>query len=332
MVPHVHRSHRSGWLRAGVLGANDGILSVSSLVQGVASPKSDLHDILLAASAGLVAGILSMSTGESVSVSSQADTERADRAMERYALRHEYGAEMAELAGIYMRRGLEQALAWRVAEQLVARDALGAHARDAIGISPTLSARPFQAAFTSAASFAVGGVVPLLAAIAAPGAALIPVTATVSLACLAALGAVAARAGGAASLAGALRVALWGALTMALMAAAGRLIGAMAGCVTGLTSSVCGRRCPAREGRLFRIVGALDGPANSAAGAAGRSGSWRHGWHGRLRSALPCIRSRRCAGRTIPCTPRRRHVVPCPLNVVWSPEKCRTLDECHHRP
>ena len=226
MVAHVHRSHRSGWLRAGVLGANDGVLSVGSLVVGVASANSDPHDIQLAAVAGLVAGILSMGAGEYVSVSSQADTERADLEIERRSLRQEYGAEQAELTGIYIRRGLDPELASRVAEQLMAHDALDAHARDEIGISATLSAKPLQAAFTSAASFACGGVVPVLMAVLMHGTHLIPATGCVSLIFLATLGAAAARAGGASMGRGAVRVLAWGTLTMALSSLVGALFGA----------------------------------------------------------------------------------------------------------
>jgi VIT1/CCC1 family predicted Fe2+/Mn2+ transporter len=227
MATHVHRSHRTGWLRAGVLGANDGILSISSLVLGVASAHRDPHDVLLAGVAGLVAGILSMGAGEYVSVSSQADTERADLAIERHALRHEYGQEQAELAAIYVRRGLDPETARRVARQLMEHDALDAHARDEIGISATLSARPLQAALASAASFAVGGMVPLLVAFVVHDRALVPVTATVSLACLVVLGAAAARAGGASIWVGAGRVVVWGALAMAVTAGAGALFGAV---------------------------------------------------------------------------------------------------------
>jgi VIT1/CCC1 family predicted Fe2+/Mn2+ transporter len=202
-------------------------LSISSLVLGVAAAHRGPHDVLLAGVAGLVAGILSMGAGEYVSVSSQADTERADLAIERHALRHEYGQEQAELAAIYVQRGLDPETARRVARQLMAHDALDAHARDEIGISVTLSARPLQAALASAASFAVGGMVPLLVAFLVHDRALVPLTAAVSLACLVALGAAAARAGGAPMLVGAARVLVWGAVAMAVTAGAGALFGAV---------------------------------------------------------------------------------------------------------
>ena len=213
MTPHVHRTHRSGWLRAGVLGANDGTLSISSLVLGVAAAHTDPHGIAVAGVAGLVAGVLSMGAGEYVSVSSQADTERADLEVEKYALKHEYGNELIELAEIYVRRGLDPELANRVAERLMAHDALAAHARDDIGISPDLSARPFQAALMSSISFALRGP------------ALIPITAMVSLVFLAVLGAAAARAGGAPIISGALRVLIWGAFAMAFTSVVGAAFG-----------------------------------------------------------------------------------------------------------
>lgn len=225
MASHVHRTHRSGWLRAGVLGANDGILSISSLVLGVAAAHTDPHGIVVAGVAGLVAGVLSMGAGEYVSVSSQAETERADLEIEKHALEHEYGNEQVELAKIYVHRGVDPELAGRVADQLMAHDALGAHARDDIGISPTLSARPFQAALTSSISFATGGIVPLIPAFALRGADLIPTTAVVSLMFLALLGAGAARVGGAPIVAGALRVLVWGALTMAITGLVGAAFG-----------------------------------------------------------------------------------------------------------
>lgn len=225
MVSHVHHTHRTGWLRAGVLGANDGVLSISSLVLGVAAAQADEKAILISGVAGLVAGVLSMGAGEYVSVSSQADTERADLEVERQALKHEYPQEQAELTGIYVRRGLAPELAHQVAEQLMAYDALGAHARDEIGISDALSARPFQAAATSAVSFAVGGIVPLLAAFVAPGAVRIAVVAGVSLLFLALLGAAAARAGGAPLLRGAIRVLVWGVIAMGVTSVVGALFG-----------------------------------------------------------------------------------------------------------
>ncbi len=225
MAPHVHRSHRSGWLRAAVLGSNDGVVSISSLMLGVAAAETDPHGILVAGVAGLVAGILSMAAGEYVSVSSQSDTERADLEVERQALESEPDKEHAELAGIYIRRGLDPDLARRVAGQLMAHDALGAHARDDIGISTTLSARPLQAALTSAISFATGGIIPLAAALVMRGPALIPGVAAVSLVLLALLGAMAARAGGAPMVAGALRVLTWGALAMAVTGVVGSAFG-----------------------------------------------------------------------------------------------------------
>ena len=228
MALHVHRTHHSGWLRAGVLGANDGILSVSSLVLGVAAAHTNPSGIVVAGVAGLVAGALSMGAGEYVSVSSQADTERADLEIERIALQDDYADEHAELSAIYERRGLDAELAGKVAEQLMAHAALGAHARDDIGISDALSARPLQAALTSALSFTVGGVVPLLVAAAAPAAGLMPAVAAVALALLATLGALAARAGGAPMMSGAWRVLVWGALAMAVTGAVGALFGAVA--------------------------------------------------------------------------------------------------------
>jgi len=225
MASHVHRTHRSGWLRAAVLGGNDGALSISSLVLGVAAAHTDPHGIVVAGVAGLVAGVLSIGAGEYVSVSSQADTERADLEVETHALKHEYDNEQVELAGIYVRRGLDPDLAARVAEQLMAHDALGAHARDEIGISPELSARPFQAALMSSISFAAGGIVPLIPALLLRGSALIPTTAVVSLVFLAILGAGAARVGGAPIVAGALRVLIWGAFAMAITGVVGAAFG-----------------------------------------------------------------------------------------------------------
>lgn len=225
MASHVHRTHRSGWLRAAVLGANDGVLSISSLVLGVAAAQTNSHGILVAGVAGLAAGVLSMGAGEYVSVSSQADTERADLEIEKRALEDEYSAEQVELAGIYVRRGLDPELARRVAEQLMAHDALGAHARDDIGISTTLSARPLQAALASSMSFAAGGIVPLIVAFTVQEAVFIPATAAISLVFLALLGAAAARAGGAPIIAGASRVFVWGAFAMVVTAAVGAAFG-----------------------------------------------------------------------------------------------------------
>jgi VIT1/CCC1 family predicted Fe2+/Mn2+ transporter len=221
-----HRSDRVGWLRAAVLGANDGIVSTASLVVGVAAAAVGRHELLVTGMAGLVSGALSMAAGEYVSVSSQADTERADLARERMELATEPEAEEAELAAIYVRRGLEAPLARTVAQRLMAHDALGAHARDELGLSETLAARPFQAAFASAATFACGAALPLVSAALSPPAAIAFVVSGVSLVCLAGLGALAARAGGAAAGLGAARVAFWGALAMAVTAAVGWLFGA----------------------------------------------------------------------------------------------------------
>ena len=226
-APHVHRTHRSGWLRASVLGANDGVLSISSLMLGVAAAHAGPRGVYVAALAGLVAGALSMGAGEYVSVSSQADTERADIEIERRALRYDYEAERAELRDIYVRRGLDHELAARVAQQLMSHDALAAHARDDIGITEALTARPLQAAAASSLSFAIGGLVPLIASLIAPDGMRVCVIAGVSLACLAALGALAARAGAAPMLRGAIRVLIWGTLVIAVTAAVGSLIGAV---------------------------------------------------------------------------------------------------------
>lgn len=220
-----HRTDRIGWLRAAVLGANDGIVSTASLVVGVAAARAGQREILVAGVAGLVAGALSMAAGEYVSVSSQADTERADIARERTELAADPVAELDELAGIYVRRGLDPALARTVAEQMTAHDALRTHARDELGHVAELAARPLQAAWASAATFAVGAALPILTVTLAPAGWLSPVVAAVSLVCLAALGALAARAGGAPASAGAARVAFWGALAMGLTAAVGTLFG-----------------------------------------------------------------------------------------------------------
>ena len=220
-----HRAQRIGWLRAAVLGANDGIVSTASLIVGVASAQASRADVLVAGVAGLVAGATSMAAGEYVSVSTQADTERADLDRERAELATEPTMEQAELAGIYVQRGLQPELARQVAEQLTAFDALGTHARDELGITEQASARPVQAALSSAASFAVGAALPLLAAVMAPASRLPALVAGASLAFLALLGALAARAGGAHVLRGTLRVAFWGALAMALTAGVGRLFG-----------------------------------------------------------------------------------------------------------
>jgi VIT1/CCC1 family predicted Fe2+/Mn2+ transporter len=226
--PHTHRTHRSGWLRAAVLGANDGVLSMAGLMVGVAAAHTQPHGVLVSGVAGLVAGMLSMAAGEYVSVSSQADVERADLEVEQLSLRNEFQKEQAELADIYVRRGLDPELAQRVAVQLMAFDALGAHARDDIGISDATAARPIVAAITSALSFASGGAVPLLAATLATRAALIPVVVAVSLLLLALVGALAAHIGGARIVPGMLRVLAWGAIAMSVTGLAGTLFGALA--------------------------------------------------------------------------------------------------------
>ena len=223
----MHRSHRIGWLRAAVLGANDGIVSTASLVIGVAAAASDHAAIMLAGVAGLFAGALSMAAGEYVSVSSQADTERADLELEKKHLAEEPEFELSELAAIYRERGIEPELATEVARQLMAHDALGAHARDELGITEVMSARPLQAAVFSAVSFAVGAALPLLVAWFTVGTTLIWTVAAGSLVSLTGLGAVAARAGGASMLTGAVRVLFWGAVAMAATAVVGRLFGAV---------------------------------------------------------------------------------------------------------
>lgn len=222
-APHVHRTHRSGWLRAAVLGANDGVVSTSSLIIGVASAQADMRPVLIAGIAGLVAGMLSMGAGEYVSVSSQADTEKADLDMERRALARHYDLELDELTNIYVERGLEPMLAATVAEQLMDFDALGAHARDDIGISDTLTARPLVAALASALSFAVGGIVPLIVPFLVTGPSLVPAIAVVSLAFLVVLGVWSARMGGAPIIVAARRVLIWGALAMAITGIVGGL-------------------------------------------------------------------------------------------------------------
>lgn len=220
-----HRTHRVGWLRAAVLGANDGIVSTASLVLGVAAAGADRQAILVAGVAGLVAGAMSMAAGEYVSVSSQSDTEQADLAREREELATDPDHEHAELMGIYVQRGLEPALATQVATQLMRHDALGAHARDELGISETLAARPVQAALASAATFAVGAALPLLVALLAPASTVLWTVAGSSLLFLALLGGLAGRAGGAPMGTAAWRVTFWGALAMALTAGVGALFG-----------------------------------------------------------------------------------------------------------
>jgi vacuolar iron transporter family protein len=221
-----HRTSRIGWLRAAVLGANDGIVSTASLLVGVAAANASQSNILITGVAGLVAGAMSMAAGEYVSVHSQADTEKADLARESAELSRDPPAEHRELTDIYIQRGLDSALAGQVATQLMAHDALGAHARDELGISDTLSARPIQAALASAASFAVGAALPLVVTALVPQQSLLLWLASSSLAFLALLGVVAANAGGAKLLTSALRVTLWGALAMAITAGVGSLFGA----------------------------------------------------------------------------------------------------------
>lgn len=224
-----HRTGRIGWLRAAVLGANDGIVSTASLVVGVAAAGAVREDILLAGIAGMVAGALSMAAGEYVSVSSQADTERSDLVLERSELAADQPAEERELAAIYVQRGLEPGLARTVAEQLMAHDALGAHARDELGLSDKHAARPLQAALASAATFAVGALLPILAVTLPPQASVVPVVSGASLVCLAALGALATQVGGGSAWRGAMRVAFWGALAMVATAAVGALFGTTVG-------------------------------------------------------------------------------------------------------
>jgi len=221
----LHRTGRIGWLRATVLGANDGILSTSSLVLGVAAAHATHSNILVAGVGGLVAGAMSMAAGEYVSVHSQADTEEAELKLERAELKADDKGEHKELMTIYVARGLDPSLTKQVAEQLMVHDALGAHARDELGISETFRARPIQAALASAASFAVGATMPLLVTAAAPGAGLIPIVAGTSLMFLALLGGLAARVGGAGVAIGAIRVTFWGALAMAVTAGIGWLFG-----------------------------------------------------------------------------------------------------------
>jgi VIT1/CCC1 family predicted Fe2+/Mn2+ transporter len=223
-----HRIARIGWLRAAVLGANDGIVSTASLILGVAAAHTPHAGILAAGVAGLVAGAMSMATGEYVSVHSQADTERAAIDEERAELAADDAGEHRELAAIYAARGLDAALARQVADQLMAHDALGAHARDELGMTPAQAARPLQAALASAASFTVGAALPLGVVLAIPEAWLIPAVGTAALASLAALGAVAARAGSASVRDGVLRIVFWSALAMGVTAGAGALFGTVA--------------------------------------------------------------------------------------------------------
>jgi VIT1/CCC1 family predicted Fe2+/Mn2+ transporter len=222
----AHNTHRIGWLRAAVLGANDGIVSTASLIVGVAAAEAAHGGVVVAGIAGLVAGAMSMAAGEYVSVSSQADTERADLKLESRELAADLEGEHAELAGIYEKRGLDAALAAEVATQLMRKDALGAHARDELGISETLSARPVQAALASAGSFAIGAALPLALVFIVPLSALVWTVSGCSLLFLALLGAMAARAGGAPVWNSVVRVTFWGALAMALTAGVGAMFGA----------------------------------------------------------------------------------------------------------
>ena len=223
-----HLVERVGWLRAAVLGADDGVVSTAALLVGVATASQGRTAILLAGVAGLTAGAFSMAAGEYVSVSSQADTERADLAREAAEQTSQPEFERDELAKIYVDRGVEPGLARQVAEQLMAKDALGAHARDELGISETSTARPIQAAITSALTFSLGAAAPLLAAVVAPADAVAPAVAVTALVCLAALGAVGARAGGASIWKGVVRVTFWGALALAATAGVGALFGVKA--------------------------------------------------------------------------------------------------------
>jgi len=220
-----HLVSRIGWLRAAVLGANDGIVSTASLIVGVASASAASSEVLVAGIAGLVAGAMSMAAGEYVSVSSQSDTEKADLDREREELGTQPEFERAELAQVYIKRGLEPGLARQVADQLMARDALAAHAHDELGITEMTTARPIQAALTSAASFGVGAAMPLAMVLVAPATLLVPAVSVASLLFLALLGAIGAKAGGANILRATLRVTFWGALAMALTAGIGALVG-----------------------------------------------------------------------------------------------------------
>ena len=223
--PENHLVVRIGWLRAAVLGANDGIVSTASLIVGVAAADATQSAVLIASIAGLVAGAMSMAAGEYVSVSSQSDTEQADLARERKELSENVEFEQEELADIYVKRGVDQDLARQVARQLMAKDALSAHARDELGISEITTARPVQAALTSASTFSVGAAMPLLMVVISPTSALVPIVSAASLGFLALLGAIGAKAGGANILRATARVTFWGALAMALTAAIGKLFG-----------------------------------------------------------------------------------------------------------
>lgn len=220
-----HRTQHIGWLRAAVLGANDGIVSIASLIVGVAAAQAATNDILIAGVAGLVAGAMSMAAGEYISVSSQADTENADIERERIELEDSIESEKEELASIYVKRGLDSELAIQVAEQLMAYDALGAHVKDELGISEILTARPIQAAFSSAGTFTIGAAMPLLAVLIFPANILIPAVSLTSLLCLALLGVFSAIIGGSSILKATLRVTFWGALAMLVTAGIGALFG-----------------------------------------------------------------------------------------------------------
>lgn len=223
--PEYHLVDRIGWLRAAVLGANDGIISTASLIVGVAAAAATRNDVLIAGIAGLVAGAMSMAAGEYVSVSSQSDTEQADLARERKELDENPAFERDELAEIYVKRGVDKSLALQVAEQLMAKGALTAHARDELGISEISVARPVQAALASAAMFSVGAAMPLLMVVVSPSNALVPIVSGASLAFLAVLGVIGAKAGGANILRATIRVTFWGAFALALTAGIGRLFG-----------------------------------------------------------------------------------------------------------
>jgi len=227
MHSETHNTHRIGWLRAAVLGANDGIVSTASLVIGVAAAEASRGELITAGVAGLVAGAMSMAAGEYVSVSSQADTEGADLERERIELRDDPKKELAELAGMYVARGLTPALAAQVAAQLTAHDALGAHAREELGITPQLGARPIQAALSSAGTFAVGAALPMVVATLVPLHLVIPAVSAASLLCLTALGGGSARLGGAPVWVATARVTFWGALAMVVTAGIGALFGAV---------------------------------------------------------------------------------------------------------
>jgi len=225
LQPESHLVNRIGWLRAAVLGANDGIISTASLIVGVAAAATAQNAVLIAGVAGLVAGAMAMAAGEYVSVSSQSDSERADLARERKELSENPAFELDELAEIYVKRGVDQVLARQVAQQLMAKDALGAHARDELGISKTTTARPVQAALASAASFTVGTAMPLLMVVVSPTGSLVPIVFAASLGFLALLGAIGAKVGGAKILRATVRVTFWGALALALTAGIVNLFG-----------------------------------------------------------------------------------------------------------